>query len=76
MYNWLKIGAFIVADRFLEPRLKGLLVLVAFWLVIKSLLGEYRSSVALSGDTQFLVTAALSKIGLYVLAFAAYVLTV
>jgi len=76
MYNWLKIGAFIVADPFLEPRLKGLLVLVAFWLVIKSLLGEYRSSVALSGDTQFLVTAALSKIGLYVLAFAAYVLTV
>ena len=76
MYNWLKIGAFIVADCFLEPRLKGLLVLVAFWLVVKSLHGEYRSSVALSGDTQFLVTAALSKIGLYVLAFAAYVLTV
>jgi len=49
---------------------------VAFWLVVKSLHGEYRSSVALSGDTQFLVTAALSKIGLYVLAFAAYVLTV
>jgi len=76
MYNWLKIGAFIVADRFFDPRLKGLLVLVAFWLVVKSLHGEYRSSVALSGDTQFLVTAALSKIGLYVLAFAAYVLTV
>jgi len=76
MYNWLKIGAFIVADRFLDPRLKGQLVLVAFWLVVKSLHGEYRSSVALSGDTQFLVTAALSKIGLYVLAFAAYVLTV
>jgi len=76
MYNWLKIGAFIVADRFLDPRLKDLLVLVAFWLMVKSLHGEYRSSVALSGDTQFLVTAALSKIGLYVLAFAAYVLTV
>ena len=51
-------------------------LLVAFWLMVKSLHGEYRSSVALSGYTQFLVTAALSKIGLYVLAFAAYVLTV
>ena len=76
MYNWLKIGAFIVAGRFLKPRLKGLLVLVAFWLVVNFLHGEYRSYVELSGDTQYLVTAALSKIGLYVLGFAVYVVTV
>lgn len=76
MYNWLKIGAFIVAGRFLKPRLKGLLILVAFWLVVNFLHGEYRSYVELSGDTQYLVTAALSKIALYVLGFAVYVLTV
>ena len=76
MYNWLKIGAFIVAGRFLKPRLKGLLVLIAFWFVVNFLHGEYLSYVELSGDTVFLIRAALIKIGLYILAFAVYVFTV
>jgi hypothetical protein len=76
MYNWLKIGAFIVAGRFLKPRLKGLLVLIVFWLVINFLHGEYISYVELSGDTGFLISAALIKIGLYMIAFAVYVFTV
>ena len=76
MYNWLKIGALIVAGRFLKPRLKGLLLLVVFWLVVNFLHGEYISYVELSGDTGFLISAALIKIGLYLLAFAVYVFTV
>lgn len=76
MYNWLKIGALIATARFLKPRLKGLLVLIAFWIVVRFLHSEYLSYVELSGDTQYLVTAALSKIILYLLAFVIYIFTV
>ena len=76
MYNWLKIGALIATARFLKPRLKGLLVLIAFWLVVRFLHSEYLSYVELSGNTQYLVVAALGKITLYVLAFLVYVLIV
>jgi hypothetical protein len=76
MYNLLKIGALIAAGRFLKPRFKGLLVLIAFWLVLRFLHGEYLSYVELSGNTEHLVVAALGKITLYVLAFLVYVLMV
>lgn len=76
MYNWLKIGAFLVAGRFLKPRLKGLLVLAGFWFLVSFLHGEYRDYVQLSGNTDYLISAALAKIGLYVLGFVGYVLTV
>ena len=76
MYNWLKLGAFLMAGRFLKPRFKGLVVLVAFWFLVSFLHGEYRDYVALSGDTAYLITVALAKIGLYVLGFVVYVLTV
>ncbi|MDA9909036.1 hypothetical protein N9E57_00760 [Gammaproteobacteria bacterium] len=73
MYKLLKIGAFIMAGRFLKPRLKGLIALIAFWLVLRFLHAEYLSYVELSNDTQYLVTAALTKIILYVFAFLIYV---
>jgi len=76
MYNWLKIGAFIALGRFLKPRLKGLLVLVVFWVIISFLHDEYESYVELSGNTDYLVTAALAKIALYLIGFALYVLIV
>lgn len=76
MYNWLKIGAFIMAGRFLKPRFKGLLVLIVFWFLVSFLHGEYVSYVELSGDTAFIIRAALIKIGLYVLGFALYIFTV
>ena len=76
MYNWLKIGAWIVTGRFLKPRIKGLLILAAFWFLVSFLHGEYRDYVELSGNTDYLITAALTKIGLYILGFVIYVLTV
>lgn len=76
MYNWLKIGALIALGRFLKPRVKGLLVLVVFWFIISFLHDEYESYVELSGNTDFLVTAALAKIALYLVGFAIYVLVV
>jgi len=76
MYNWLKIGAFIVTGRFLKPRLKGLLVLIAFWFLVSFLHGEYRDYVEMSGNTDYVISAALTKIGLYVLGFIVYVFTI
>ena len=76
MYNWLKVGALIVTGRFLKPRWKGLILLVVFWFVVSFLHGEYRSYVELSGNTEYVISAALSKIGLYVLGFLVYVFTV
>jgi len=72
MYNWLKVGALIVTGRFLKPRWKGLLILVVFWFMVSFLHGEYRSYVELSGNTDYVITAALSKIGLYILGFLVY----
>lgn len=76
MYNWLKIGAFIVAGRFLKPRIKGLLLLLVFWIAVRFVHAEYISYVELSGDTRYLVHAALAKIILYLLAFLVYLFTV
>jgi len=76
MYNFLKIGAVIVTGRFLQPRFKGLLALIAFWFIVRFLHAEYLSYVSLSGDTQHLILASLIKIALYLLAFLVYVLSV
>lgn len=76
MYNWLKVGALIVTGRFLKPRWKGLLGLLVFWLAVSFLHGEYRSYVELSGNTDYVITAALTKIGLYILGFLVYIITV
>ena len=76
MYNWLKVGAFLMAGRFLKPRIKGLFFLVLFWLLVSFLHGEYRDYVELSGNTSYLITITLTKIGLYILGFVAYVLGV
>ena len=75
MMNWLKLGALIALGRFLKPRLKGLIALLVFWLIVSFLHGEYESYVELSGNTEYLVTAALAKIGLYVLGFVIYVIS-
>lgn len=74
--NLLKIGALVVTGRFLKPRLKGLVVLIVFWFVIRLLHTEYISYVQLSTDTSFLWQASLLKIFLYVLGFVVYVVVV
>ena len=73
--NILKIGTMIVAGRWLKPRWKGLIVLIAFWLVVRLLHSEYVQYVQLSGDTHWLWQASLAKVGLYLLGLVVYLLT-
>ena len=76
VYNLLKVSALLVAGRFIKPRLKGLLVLILFWLLVRFLHSEYLSYVELSENTDFLIHAALLKIGLYIGGFVLYVFLV
>lgn len=72
----LKLGALIATGRFLRPRLKGLLWVAAVWLLLWYAHSEYVEYVALSGDTGFVLKAALIKTGLYALSIGVYVLLV
>ena len=74
--NVLKIGALVVTGRFLKPRFKALIILVAFWFVVRLLHAEYINYVELSTDTSFLWQASLLKIALYILGFVVYFITV
>lgn len=74
--NLLKIGALVVTGRFLKPRLKGLIALIIFWLLVRWLHAEYISYVELSTDTSFLWQASLLKIILYVFGFVVYFFSV
>lgn len=74
--NLIKIGALVVTGRFLKPRLKGLLLLLTYWFVIRLLHAEYISYVELSADTSFLWQASLLKIALYILGFGVYFIMV
>jgi len=72
----LKLGALIATGRFLKPRLKGLLWVLAVWLLLWFVHSEYVQYVELSGDTSFVLMAALMKTGFYALSIALYVLLV
>lgn len=72
----LKVGALIATGRFLKPRLKGLLWVLAVWLLLWFAHSEYVQYVELSGDTSFVLKASLLKTGLYALSIALYVLLV
>jgi hypothetical protein len=72
----LKVGALIATGRFLKPRLKGLLWVLAVWLLLWFVHSEYVQYVELSGDTSFVLMAALMKTGFYALSIALYVLLV
>lgn len=72
----LKLGALIATGRFLKPRLRGLLWVAAIWLLLWFVHSEYVEYVQLSGDTSFVLMAALMKTGLYGLSIGLYVLLV
>ena len=72
----LKLGVLIATGRFLKPRFKGLLWVAAVWLLLWFVHSEYVEYVQLSGDTSFVLKAALIKTGLYALSIALYVLLV
>ena len=72
----LKLGVLIATGRFLKPRFKGLLWVAAVWLLLWFVHSDYVEYVQLSGDTSFVMKAALIKTGLYALSIALYVLLV
>jgi hypothetical protein len=56
--QFLKVGALIATGRFLKPRLKGLLWIIAVGLVLHFMHDEFVSYVDLSGDTRYVLHAA------------------
>ena len=72
----LKLGALITTGRFLKPRLKGLLGILAVWLVLWFLHSEFISYVELSGDTRFVLHVTVLKLALYALSIGLYVMLV
>src|SRR5688500_17961022 len=74
--QFLKVGFLIATGRFLKPRWKGLLWIVGIWLVLRFVHAEFVSSVALSGDTRYVLHASLLKMLLYALTLGVYVWTV
>jgi hypothetical protein len=72
----LKLGALLATGRFLKQRIRGLLVVLAVWLVLWLVHGEFVSYVELSGDTSYVLHATLLKVLLYALTIGIYVLRV
>ncbi len=71
--QFLKVGFLIASGRFLKPRWKGLLWIIAIWLVLRFIHAEFVSYVALSGDTRYVLHASLLKMLLYALTLGIYV---
>jgi hypothetical protein len=72
----LKLGALISTGRFLKPRIKGLICVMAAWLLLWFLHSEYVSYVELSGDTGYVLYVTIAKIAIYALSIGIYVLVV
>ena len=71
-----KLGVLITTGRFLKPRFKGLLCVLAVWLLLWFLHSEYVSYVQLSGDTGYVLYVTVAKIVLYAISIGIYVLLV
>lgn len=69
----LKVGVLIASGRFLKQRWRGVLWVLAVWLVLWFVHGEFVNYVQLSGDTSYVLHASLIKLGLYALSIAIYV---
>jgi hypothetical protein len=69
----LKFGMLIATGRFLKQRWRGVLWVLAVWLVLWFVHGEFVNYVELSGDTTYVLHASLLKLALYALSIAIYV---
>ncbi len=69
----LKFGMLIATGRFLKQRWRGVLAVLAVWLVLWIVHGEYVRYVELSGDTQYVLHASLTKLAIYALTIVVYV---
>jgi hypothetical protein len=69
----LKFGMLIATGRFLKERWRGVLAVLAVWLVLWIVHGEFVQYVELSGNTQFVLHASLIKLAIYALTIVVYV---
>lgn len=69
----LKLGALIATGRFFKQRWRGVLAVLAVWLALWIVHGEFVNYVELSGDTRYVLHASLAKLAVYVLSIAIYV---
>ena len=69
----LKVGVLIATGRFFKQRWRGVLAVLAVWIVLWVVHGEYVRYVELSGNTQYVLHASILKIFVYLLSIAVYV---
>lgn len=69
----LKFGMLIATGRFLKQRWRGVLAVLAVWLLLWVVHGEYVQYVELSGDTQYVLHASIMKLAIYALTIVVYV---
>lgn len=69
----LKLGALIATGRFFKQRWRGVLAVLAVWLALWVVHGEFVRYVELSGDTRYVFHASIAKLFVYALSIAVYV---
>lgn len=71
-----RLSVIFVTGAFLKPRIKGLLILLAFWALLWFLQSEYLSYVDYSGDADYVLQASIIKVGLILFSLLIYTLLV
>jgi hypothetical protein len=69
----LKLGALIATGRFFKQRWRGVLAVLAVWLALWIVHGEFVRYVELSGNTRYVLHASIAKLVVYALSIAVYV---
>lgn len=71
-----RLSMLLVTGKFLKPRIKGLLLLLGFWLLLWFLQSEYLSYVDYSGDSAYVLHASLIKVSLILISLLLYIFAV
>ena len=69
----LKVGVLIATGRFFKQRWRGVLAVLAVWIALWVVHGEFVRYVELSGNTQYVLHASIAKLVVYLLSIAIYV---
>jgi hypothetical protein len=71
-----RLSVMVITGAFLKPRIKGLLILLGFWLLLWFLQSEYLSYVDYTGDANFVLYVSLIKVGLILFSLLVYGLVI
>jgi hypothetical protein len=69
----MKFGLLIATGRFFKQRWRGVLAVLAVWLALWVVHGEFVRYVELSGNARYVLHASLLKLALYALSIGIYV---